>query len=445
MKVTSKIKLDLRSQNYGSSVYAVQGDGGSRCVEAALLDGGKPWDVPAGVTAAVAYKKPDFTKGLYDKLADDTPAVTVSGSTVTVVLAKQMLTVPGSVQACIVFNNVALDQLTTFPFTVAVAANPVIGAEPSDDYIRLQWLEDKLDEYVKKITEGIVPGGSGGAVSSVNGKTGAVVLTADDVHALPDNTVIPTVPEKVSAFENDAGYLTEHQDISGKVDKVAGKGLSTHDYDDAAKAKVDAIPEDPKYTDTEYDDTAVVESLNQLKDDLADVNNTTETPAGAGKVWTATESGAGWFDPPTWGGASKSERLIQSYTTEVVGNQVISQDMDGNPFSLRSVNIHMYVPASESASGVFKLLSGAKYASFGYITQMANTSDRVVKFNAEVSMTGVFASWYLTGKPGYPSANTQVYAGIDRDMTILDGIDKIYIGCNVLPVGTTIIISGVDV
>ena len=276
MKVTAKIKLDLRSQNYGSSVYAVQGDGGSRCVEAALLDGGKPWNVPAGVTAAVAYKKPDFTKGLYDKLSDDTPAVTVSGSTVTVILAKQMLTVPGSVQACIVFNNAALDQLTTFPFTVAVAANPVIGAEPSDDYIRLQWLEDKLDEYVKKITEGIVPGGSGGAVSSVNGKTGAVVLTADDVHALPDNTVIPTVPEKVSAFENDAGYLTEHQDISGKVDKVAGKGLSTHDYDDAAKAKVDAIPEDPKYTDTEYDDTAVVESLNQLKVDLSDL-----APAGA--------------------------------------------------------------------------------------------------------------------------------------------------------------------
>lgn len=155
MKVTAKIKLDLRSQNYGSSVCAVQGDGGSRCVEAALLDGGEPWNVPAGVTAAVAYKKPDFTKGLYDKLADDTPAVTVSGSTVTVVLAKQMLTVPGSVQACIVFNNAALDQLTTFPFTVVVAANPVIGAEPSDDYIRLQWLEEKLDEYLEKFAGGV--------------------------------------------------------------------------------------------------------------------------------------------------------------------------------------------------------------------------------------------------------------------------------------------------
>lgn len=60
--------------------------------------------------------------------------------------------------------------------------------------------------------------GSVFAVSSVNGKTGAVVLTADDVHAMREDTVIPTVPDKVSAFENDAGYLTAHQDISGKLD-----------------------------------------------------------------------------------------------------------------------------------------------------------------------------------------------------------------------------------
>lgn len=42
--------------------------------------------------------------------------------------------------------------------------------------------------------------------------------TAAEVGALSDSTVIPTVPTKVSAFTNDAGYLTEHQDISGKLD-----------------------------------------------------------------------------------------------------------------------------------------------------------------------------------------------------------------------------------
>lgn len=39
--------------------------------------------------------------------------------------------------------------------------------------------------------------------------------TAEDVGALPDNTKIPT---KTSELENDSGFLTEHQDISGKLD-----------------------------------------------------------------------------------------------------------------------------------------------------------------------------------------------------------------------------------
>ena len=47
----------------------------------------------------------------------------------------------------------------------------------------------------------------------------------------------------------------------GKVDKVDGKGLSSNDYTNAAKAKVDAIPANPKYTDTVYDDTALKERV----------------------------------------------------------------------------------------------------------------------------------------------------------------------------------------
>lgn len=39
--------------------------------------------------------------------------------------------------------------------------------------------------------------------------------TASEVGALPADTVIPTVPTNVSAFTNDAGYLTEHQSLDG--------------------------------------------------------------------------------------------------------------------------------------------------------------------------------------------------------------------------------------
>lgn len=42
-------------------------------------------------------------------------------------------------------------------------------------------------------------------VTSVNSKTGAVVLTASDVGALPDSTTIPT---KTSDLTNDSGYIT---------------------------------------------------------------------------------------------------------------------------------------------------------------------------------------------------------------------------------------------
>ena len=47
---------------------------------------------------------------------------------------------------------------------------------------------------------------------------------------LSDKPTIPTVPTKVSELQNDSGYLTEHQDISGKVntsDLTAHTGNST--------------------------------------------------------------------------------------------------------------------------------------------------------------------------------------------------------------------------
>ena len=109
-------------------------------------------------------------------------------------------------------------------------------------------------------------------VQSVNGKTGAVILSAEDVGALPGSTVIPealpnpnalnftgavtgsydgsaplsvnipkapTVPKNISAFNNDAGYLTEHQDISGKIDRpasgVVGQVLAVKTVDENGK------------------------------------------------------------------------------------------------------------------------------------------------------------------------------------------------------------------
>ena len=49
------------------------------------------------------------------------------------------------------------------------------------------------------------------------------------------------IPTKTSELTNDSGFLTEHQDISGKVDKVAGKNLSTNDFTTEEKQKLEGI------------------------------------------------------------------------------------------------------------------------------------------------------------------------------------------------------------
>ena len=96
-------------------------------------------------------------------------------------------------------------------------------------------------------------GGSTSGVTSVNGKSGNVVLTASDVGALSNTTVIPS---KTSELDNDSNYVVDkdyvHTDnnytnadkasvgtIKDKVDKVEGKGLSTNDLTDTLKNQYD--------------------------------------------------------------------------------------------------------------------------------------------------------------------------------------------------------------
>lgn len=68
-----------------------------------------------------------------------------------------------------------------------------------------------------------------------------------------DLTSYETIEGAKSKYQPKGNYLTEHQDISNKVDKVAGKGLSTNDYSDADKAKVAATPSFWVGSQAEYD------------------------------------------------------------------------------------------------------------------------------------------------------------------------------------------------
>lgn len=69
--------------------------------------------------------------------------------------------------------------------------------------------------------------------------------TKDYVESTSEN-LNENIENQVSSLDNK---------INKKVDKELGKGLSTNDYTNVDKAKVDNIPSNPKYSDTIYDDT----------------------------------------------------------------------------------------------------------------------------------------------------------------------------------------------
>lgn len=64
-----------------------------------------------------------------------------------------------------------------------------------------------------------------------------------------------------------------------KVEIEEGKTLSSNDYSNEAKAKVDNIPKDPKYTDTTYTsgDNITIDSKNKIKIDIQTVTSLNDT------------------------------------------------------------------------------------------------------------------------------------------------------------------------
>ncbi len=76
-------------------------------------------------------------------------------------------------------------------------------------------------------------------VTSVNNKTGDVVLNANDVGAETPSAAQNKANAALSAAKSytDQEVTSLSNTVNNKVDKVAGKGLSTNDYTDAEKQK----------------------------------------------------------------------------------------------------------------------------------------------------------------------------------------------------------------
>jgi len=102
---------------------------------------------------------------------------------------------------------------------------------------RIRWSEikSKIETFIRaafKTTPLPVDSGGTGATTAAGARSAIGAGTSNFSGSYTDLSDKPTIPSKTSELQNDSGFLTQHQDISGKQDKatleqdVAAKGFT---------------------------------------------------------------------------------------------------------------------------------------------------------------------------------------------------------------------------
>jgi hypothetical protein len=151
VKVTNKIDIHLDDPRIIPKINAMQGDANTRVLEFSLYAGGVAWEVPDGVSVAVAYSGASG-EGIYDTLEDGSAACTVAGNVVTAVVTPQAVAMDGETKLTIVFTDGNGKQLSSFCVTLKVEKNPAVNATRPPDYINLrQWISAELSALLEEL------------------------------------------------------------------------------------------------------------------------------------------------------------------------------------------------------------------------------------------------------------------------------------------------------
>lgn len=183
MMITNKLKLDLQTPGTTPTVNAVQTDSYSRNLEITLYSDHRPFIFPEKLTVVIRYKKSDGKGGEYDTLPDGTAAWWAERNILTVALAPQVLTTPGSVLLSVTLIADGT-QLSIFPIRLAVEPIAAGKLAKSEDYF-----------YIT----GLLPAPASGKVgqslriAAVNSEGRITALAAADSESLTQDVPDPTV------------------------------------------------------------------------------------------------------------------------------------------------------------------------------------------------------------------------------------------------------------
>ena len=248
-------------------------------------------------------------------------------------------------------------------------------------------------------------------VKSVNMKTGDVVLTASDVGALPDTTVIPT---KTSDLTNDSGFLT-----SAPVSSVNGKtGAVVLNASD-----VNALPNTTTYVST-VDGSSGAVTTNAVK-------TTTQSLSDAQKTQARTNIGAGTSSFSGDYGDLSNKPTIPTKTSDLTNDSgfltdapVDSVNGKTGAVELAASDVGAVAKTGDTMTGDLSVGS-AKMQTNGYITGTWLRSTANIALSTKPSQIAVVNDgWVYTRTPEQIADDIGAITSGDLTQTLGTSTDK---------------------
>lgn len=225
--------------------------------------------------------------------------------------------------------------------------------------------------------------------------------------------------------------ITAHQDISGKVDKVSGKGLSTEDFTTLLKQKLDGL--------SNYDDTDITNSLDSLRSDfdklvsgdtttaiktfneiIAFLDGISDTQDLSGIIASIEQQIAGKMDKVTLAKVATSGSYNDLTNKPAIPSAVTESTVSGWGFTKNTGTYSMPsagIPKSDLASAVQASLDKADTALQSYTEQYKGTVTGI-KVNGTTNTpnsSGIVDLGEISGGGGGGNVSVEGFIPLSRD------------------------------
>lgn len=205
--------------------------------------------------------------------------------------------------------------------TIDVARVPVKERDKPADYVYTP-TEVKTWEQLDKRIAALEKGGGVAGVTSVNGKTGTVELTAKDVGAATHEDVTSAVKSATENLQPKGDYITQ-DGLQSATDKALAQAKASGEFDGPKGPKGDPGPQGPAGAGLDVTGATVGQTV---KISAVDAN-------GVPTAWVPVDVVSG----------EKWEKITEIELTDAASLIKIDRDTEGKPFALKRVMIDCIV------------------------------------------------------------------------------------------------------